>query len=289
MAKQRIPSTTRAAVFGLIGTMLSVCGGLTGAGVSAAVKIYEWERGKEQVDVAPPVGEQPFSIDFGDVFISRQQAAALDLELYFVDLELGLAIHRPLPGWDELERLTMAEVLSEEGTQFTPSPLTEQPVYRIRYGEPIEIQSDQHTLVNGRPLSEQELEVLEQLYGPPPWTQSYYSQIVINVFDRTVAKELRINNLPDLLLMLVSFSHGRINRLTAETGSHFMVVQSSITYENVRMAGEAAALALESWILFAETEDTYYTVEIAYTQQSDQPIQIWDDLQTYMDSLHVVQ
>ena len=68
-----------------------------------------------------------------------------------------------------------------------------------------------------------------------------------------------------------------------------MVVQSSGTYEQVRMEGEEATLTLETWLLVTETETAYYTVEISYTPQSGHSVQVWDDLQTYMDSFRVIQ
>ena len=54
------------------------------------------------------------------------------------------------------------------------------------------------------------------------------------------------------------------------------------------MAGETATFTLETWLLITEVEDAYYTVEIAYTPQSGQSVQVWDDLQVYMDSFRVI-
>jgi hypothetical protein len=288
MAQGQKSPAMRGAVIGLVGTILTVCGGLTGAGISAAAKIYQIERETQQVNLAPSASEQALSIDTGTIFISRQQAAALDPESYFVDLDLGLVIRRPLPGWDEPERLTVGEVLAEEGAATPSPPLSEQPIYRIRYGEPVVMQSDRHMLVNGLPLTREWLDILVRLYGPEPWTISYYSQVTINVFDRSVVEELGINDLPDLLLTLVSFSGSRVNRLIAEDESNFMVVQSSATYEDVKVAGKSETVIKEAWFLVAETEDAYYTVEITYLPLSGQSVQVWEDLQAYMDSFRVI-
>ncbi len=46
MMQKRKSSSVRAAVIGLIGTLLTVCGGLTGAGVSAAVTVYLPQAGQ---------------------------------------------------------------------------------------------------------------------------------------------------------------------------------------------------------------------------------------------------
>jgi hypothetical protein len=90
------------------------------------------------------------------------------------------------------------------------------------------------------------------------------------------------------LLLTATFSSARFNRLVAEEGSDFMLLQSSTTYEHVRMAGQMATFTIETWLLLAETEDAYYIVEISFTPQSGQPLQVWADLQTYMDSFRVV-
>jgi hypothetical protein len=48
-------------------------------------------------------------------------------------------------------------------------------------------------------------------------------------------------------------------------------------------------MTIDDWLLFAETDTAFYTVEIRYTPQSGQPIQVWDDLQLYIDQFRVIQ
>lgn len=186
-----------------------------------------------------------------------------------------------------MEALTIGEQMAEVGGQCLV--LCDQPVYRTRYGQPIEIQSDRQTRVNGQSLPEERLDVLEQLYGAPPWTVPYYSQVTINIFERSATAQMGFDSLPDLALLATVASNLRVNRLIAEEGANFAVLQTSGTYENVRIDGEPATFTLEDWILLAEAEDAYYTVEIAYTPQSGQSLQVWDDLQAYMDSFRVIQ
>jgi hypothetical protein len=166
--------------------------------------------------------------------------------------------------------------------------MCDQPVYRIRYGTPIEIQADSQTLVNGKPIPDEWLTALEKLYGPPPWTYFYYSQVLVNVFDKST-EEIRLKGLPDLVLLTTHFSAARVNRLIAEENSDFIITQSSAAYDQIRMQGQMTSFTLESWVLFTEGEDAYYVVEISFTPQSGQPLQVWEDLQTYMDSFRAVQ
>ena len=48
-------------------------------------------------------------------------------------------------------------------------------------------------------------------------------------------------------------------------------------------------MAFDSWFLVAEADDAFYTLEITYTPQSGQPIQVWDDLQLYISQFRVIQ
>jgi len=289
MAAKTPSKGTRAALIGLIATLLTVCGGVSGALISAAVTVYRVEREAQSVALAAPAREEPLRIDTGSIYISPQQAAALDLQTYSVHPNQGLVIRHPLPGWNELEELTFEEAAVEGGVQTLPEPpLSEQPVFRVRYGDPIEVQTDQQTLLNGESFSQDALHVLEELYGPPPWTEEYYSQVVVNVFERPVVEDLGADDLADLLLMVMNISASRVNDLIAEPESDFMMVQSSTTYERVKMAGHPATFTVESWLLLAETEAAYYALEITFTPQSGQSIQVWEDLQLYMDSFRVI-
>ncbi|MGD1992262.1 MAG: hypothetical protein PVI59_03630 [Anaerolineae bacterium] len=287
-SKREKSQPLRVALIGLVGTVLTVCGGLSGAIISGAVTVYRVERERQLVALAAPVSEQELSIDTGEVFISRQEAASLDPESYHVDLNYGVAIQQPMEGWSPLEELTVAEDLAETSGYPVSPPLSEQPVLRIRYGEPIEIEFDRYTLVNGHPMLEQTIGAYEQLYGAEPWTLPYYSQVTINIFDKPVVEELGFVSLSDMFLGLMRFSEAHINRLVANEGSHFIVAQTSVTYDNVRLEGHPMTVTMEKWLLVAETEDTYYNFEIVYMPQSGHSLQVWEDLQTYMDSFHVV-
>ena len=104
-----------------------------------------------------------------------------------------------------------------------------------------------------------------------------------------MVEKMNVKGLPDVVLMTTHFSAARINQMIAEEDSGFVITQSSATYDRIRMEGQETTFTLESWILFAEGEKAYYVVEISYTPQSGQSIQVWEDLQTYMDSFRVIQ
>jgi hypothetical protein len=92
-----------------------------------------------------------------------------------------------------------------------------------------------------------------------------------------------------MILLMARFATGQVNRVVAQEGSHFAIVQRSSTYQGIRLGGEVATMTLDNWLLFAEADDAFYTVEIRYSPQSGQPIQVWDDLQMYIDQFRVIQ
>jgi hypothetical protein len=287
MAEQQKSPAFRTALIGLLGTVLTVCGGLGGALVTSAVTIYQVQRQNQKVALTAPDGGQTLRVDTGTIFITRQEAAGLDPDTYYVNLEQAFILHRPLPGWDAMEEMTVQEQLTEDNV--TCQAVCDQPVFRVRYGEPIEVESDRGITVNGHLIPDELLDLSERLYGPPPWKLPYYNQMVLNIFYKSEVQELGIHTLPDIILLMARFSAGQVNRVVAQEGSHFAIVQRSSTYEGIRVGGESATMTIDNWLLFAEADNAFYTVEIRYTPQSGQPLQVWDDLQMYIDQFRVIQ
>lgn len=287
MAEQKRSPAIQTAMIGLIGSVLTVVGGLCGATVTSITTIYALERQNQHITLAAPAGGQSLSIDTSSIFISRQDAAALDPSTYYVDFEHGFVLHRPLSGWDVLEEMTVEEQLAEENASC--QAVCDQPVFRIRYGDPIEIESDRQTTVNDQPIPGDLLDLSEQLYGPPPWKLPFYSQMIVNVFEKDAVQALGIRNLPDMVLLMMRFSSGKVNRMISPEGSQFAILQGSTTYDGIRMDDNPATMAIDNWLLFAEAKSAFYVVEIKYTVQSGQPLLVWDDLQTYMEYFRVVQ
>lgn len=287
MAQEQKSSGMRTALIGLIGTFLTACGGISGALLTSAVTIYQVQRQNQQVSMPASTGVETLNVDTGSIIITRQKAAALNPSTYFVNLEQGFVLHRPLSGWDDMEEMTVKEQLAEQNV--TCLVVCDQPVFRIRYGKPIEIESDHNTTINGHLIPQDILNSIEALYGPPPWKLPYYSEMILNIFEKSEVQKLGIHSLPDMILLSTRYSAGRINKVVAQANSHFAIVQLSSAYAGIRADGAAATLTIDNWFLLAEAESAYYTIEIRYTPQSGQPLQVWDDLQEYINQFRVVQ
>jgi hypothetical protein len=286
MGEENKSTGLRTALIGLIGTILTACGGISGALLTSAVTVYQVQRQNQQVSMPASAGGETLSVDTGNIFITRQKAAALDPTTYYRNLEQAFILHRPLPGWDNMEEMTVQEQLAEQNV--TCVAVCDQPVYRIRYGEPIEIESDRNTTVNGHLIPGDFLNAIEKLYGSPPWKLPYYSEMILNIFDKSEVQKLGIHTLPDMILLSTRYSSGRINKVVARAGTHFAIVQLSSAYEGIRVDGNPAKMTIDNWFLLAEADSEYYTIEIRYTPQSGQPLQVWDDLQLYIDQFRVI-
>lgn len=286
MAKEK-PASIRVAVIGLIGTLLTVCGGVSGALVTNAAAIYSLEVEQRQVDLQPATGGQTLAVDTGEVFITRAEAAALDPAQYYVDLEHAFVTLRPASGWEALETLTVGEQLAEGDAACLA--FCEAPVFRIRHGQPLLVTSDRATTINGRPIPADILDASEALYGLPPWENPAYDQWILNIFTRESLDAVGIRSLPDLLVFMTGDSLDRLHTLVAPQDASFAIVQLTSTYENILIDGQASPLTVDSWMYFAETPDSFYMIEITYLAGGGGSIQVWDDLQAYIDQFRIIQ
>jgi len=287
MTEERNSKTLPIALIGLIGAFLTTCGGIGSALVTSAVTVYQMERQQQQVALPASQSNQKLKVDTSSIFITRQEAADLDPASYYTNLERAFVLHRPLLGWEKMEEMTVREQLAEENIPC--QTVCDQPVYRIRNGEPIEVESDRTTTINGHLIPDEILKLSETLYGPPPWKTPYYNQVIVNVFEKSEVEAFGMRTLPDMILFNMRFTAGRVNRIVARVNSHFAIIQLSSTYENIRADGQPATMTVDNWVLFSETDRAFYTVDIRYSPQSGQSIQVWDDLQTYIDQFRVIQ
>lgn len=279
------PQAIRKALIALLGTIITVCGGLTGAIISAGVTIYKTTREIQQVALSAPDSEQTLHIDTREIAIRTGQAQQLDPQAYYVSIDPGFVLAQPRPGWGPIEKMTYADLFREEGSALSPLILfyskvgfawDEQPVYRIRYQTPVQVEYQEGSRENGIAVN------VEQLQNDTPM---YYSQITILAIDKDVAQGY---TLADIALTWGSFHRGAVNHIIANRDSDYILMQTTWRLENVRVGGRNTDLAIERWALCAEGPRYDYLVEINYVPQADQPAQVWNDLQEYVKSLRII-
>jgi hypothetical protein len=281
----------RKAIIGLVGTLLTVCCGLTGALISAGVTIYQVEREAQQVALPAPGSDQTLTIDTRQIAIDPDEAARLISDDYVVDTDLGFAMARPRAGWNQMEETTYYDLIFDE-TAISPlvyffnlagDTWDNQPLRRIRYAAPVEIQYQETSTENGIPVN---LETLRSLTGDD--TLTVYSQITLLVIDKQVAADITLATIaltwgPDRLY------GGGVNRIVANRESPCILMQATSQLENVRVNGQKTELSIERWALFAEGPQHYYVVELNHIPAPGQGLQAWEDLQAYLGAFRVIQ
>jgi hypothetical protein len=279
------------AIVGLVGTLLTVCGGITGALVAAGITIYQAERETQQVALPAPGSDQPLIVDIRQIPIGRAEATRLASDGYVVDADLGLVVAQPRAGWDQIQKMAFRDIIPDEAAatplihlfELAGAAWDEQPVYRIRYSQPVEIQYQEGSTENDIPIN---VGTLRDLVGSD--TLAHYNQITILTLDKQVTTDVPLASIalawgPDPTY------GGGANRIVAYRDSQYILIQATSTLKDVRIDGHETDLSTERWALFAEGPQHYYVVELNYVPAPSQSLQVWEDLQAYLDAFRIIQ
>jgi hypothetical protein len=289
--EKKSSDTPKKALIGLIGTLLTVCGGMTGALVTAGITIYQVERQAQQVALPAPGSDQALTVDTRQIAIDRAEATRLAAEDYVVDLDLGFVMAQSHAGWNAMEEMRYLDLVFDEAAA---SPLVrlftladaawdEQPMRRLRYTGPVEIQYQEQSTENGIPMN---LETLRNLTGGD--TLTHYSQFTVLAIDKQMAAGITPATIaltwgPDPL------NGGGVNRIVAPRDTQYILMQATSQLKNVQIDGQTTDLSIERWALFAAGPQHYYVVELNYVPAPGQSLQVWEDLQTYLDAFRIIQ
>jgi hypothetical protein len=274
------------AMIGLIGTALTVCGGLVGALIGGFTTIYKIQQQAHTLSIAAPQEDQPLSVDTRQISISAAEAGALDPSQSLVNTELGFVVARPAEGWQLNDQMVFFDLFLEEGTNLSPLILfynlvgtawDEQPVTRLRYSDPTMVVFVDGSTENGVPVDPTLLNFD---------TYAFYSQLTVLTLQKSITSDFSVY---DLALDWGRLHQGGVNSIVSDPDSRFVFEQVTWQLMNVQVDGHNVDLALQRWALFAEGDQEYYIVEVQYVPASDQSVQVWDDLQNYLSAFRVIQ
>lgn len=284
--KKKQKSTRQAALIGLVGTFLTVCGGISGALIGGATTIYRINREAQQIAISAPQSDRPLSVDTFKIAISPTEASKLDESKYLVFQDFGFVMAQPETGWSDKGPLTYLDLFLEEGINLSPLILfynwiedswDDQPVRQIRYMEPVTVQFIQGSTENG--VSVDPSKLIND-------TIDFYSSITSLALSKAVAG-------PDFTLYGLALTwgglhQGGVNELIANPDSQYVFEQVSWELKGVRVEGKQTDLTLQRWGLFSESPERYYIVEVQFVPATGQSTQVWDDLQAYLDAFRVI-
>ena len=279
-------NTTRVAIIGLIGTILTVCGGLTGALIGGATTIYKVQQETQRLAIAAPLNDQPLQVNTRQIAISSSKVSKLDPNKVSIYQDMGFVIALPLSGWEETNKKTYADLFLEQATNLSPLILftkwievdwDDQPLREIRYMEPVQIEFLEGSTENGVAVDPAQLDFD---------TYKFFNQFIILALDKAVAEENF--TLYELALDWGTLHQGGVNTLVANPDSQYVFEQVSWELKGVRVNDRLADLTLQRWALFAQAPDRDYIIELQYVPAAGQSIQVWDDLQAYLDAFRVI-
>jgi hypothetical protein len=283
--KQEQKHSKQVAVIGLVGTILAVCGGLVGALIGGMTTVYKIQQEAQQLSIAAPQEGQTLTVDTRQVSISEAQAADLDSSDYLVVEDLGFVMAQPAVGWELSSDMLYQDLFLEQNTNLSPLILFSaqvetawdwQPVYRLRYSQPVTVEFIEGSTENGVPVD------VTQLEDP---VLAFYSQMTILVLEKVRAPDF---TLVDLALGWGHLHRGGVNSIVANPDSQYVFEQVSWELKNVLVEERNTDLTLQRWALFAEGDEFYYILEVQYVPAADQSVQVWDDLQNYLSAFRVI-
>ena len=278
--------STRIALIGLIGTILTACGGLAGALIGGAATIYKAEQDTQKLAIAAPLGDQPLTVDTRQIAISSSQIAKLDPVKNLIYPDLGFVTAQPPDDWNQSGQVSYADLFQEHDTDLSPlifffrqiqDTWDDQPVRQFRYAEPLMVQFVEGSTENGLSVDPTQLETD---------TIAFYSQVTILALDKALAQPTF--TLYELALNWGSVHEGGVNSIIANPDSQYVFEQVSWEMNGVRINNQLDDLTLQRWALFAEGADRYYIVELQYVPITGQSTQVWDDLQAYLNAFRII-
>ncbi len=115
---------------------------------------------------------------------------------------------------------------------------------------------------------------------------TFSNEFTISVYDKAKLQAGPIKpSLPTFFMTLASTMGLAVDRLVADEQT--ILAGISLTLHQVKINGQLKELRIDRWMLLAESSNSFYLVEIAYSPQTTSSIQIWEELRALMDSFRV--
>ena len=279
-------SSRNIALIGLIGTLLTVCGGISGALIGGITTLYKIEKEARQISIAAPQSDRSLTVDTRQVAISSSAAEKLDPAKSRVFQDMGFVMAQPGAGWKDGGQMMYQALFLEESVNLSPLILfsnwiqntwDNEPVRQLRYSEPVMVKFLVGSSENGITVDPAKLH---------DDTIAFYSQVTTLALSKSVVE--KDFTLYGLALTWGSLHLGGVNTLIANPDSLYVFEQVSWELKGVSVADQKTDLSLQRWALFTEGPDRYYIVELQYVPAAGQSMQVWDDLQAYLAAFRVI-
>jgi len=271
-----------------------------------------------QAELGVEIQGKKLTVRTAQLKASAENLAQFDPKTHHIDSARGFAFELPRgEGWSRPEVLVgIAQVVASRKVtgliaENMESLLTENPLgpllrtieaTRIVYGSPQDLEFTDETSTelleqlittqieaaakkNITPTPDELKSLRRALLGFERVTMS--NEFVVNVYDKSVRRLLPVKlSLPALFVSLVTSMGLAVDHIAANDQS--ILSGASVTLHRVRVKGQSIDFQLSRWVLFTESKEKYFVVEIAYSPQIDSSIGVWEQLRRVLDSFKVI-
>src|SRR5262249_51794929 len=114
------------------------------------------------------------------------------------------------------------------------------------------------------------------------------NEFVVNVLDKGARRSLPLKlTLPTLFAAWAPSMGMSVDHLAANDRS--ILVGGSVSLRKVKVKGQAVDFQITRWVMFIESKEKYFMVEIAYSPQTDSSVKIWDQLGRALESFKIIE
>lgn len=115
---------------------------------------------------------------------------------------------------------------------------------------------------------------------------NFSNEFTVSVFDKANAAGVPVKlSLPNFFMTMGAQVGLMTDRLVANKDS--ILLGMSINLKQVTIDGRDTDVRIDRWMLFTETTQRFYLVEIAFSPETEDSIEVWKELRQMIDSFRV--
>lgn len=257
--------------------------------------------------------EKTISIDTTQLSIDSKQLEKKDPNQYFIDTSLGFIFKKPLSkGWTKPKIIHgFFELLNEKGAVFSPNTLAvlennlkvqpygpafkEMISMRITKGSQKKIEFTGDTTIafiesiidkRGNMSDEDKRIFRKSSIGIDEI--NFSNEIMIQKFDKNLLETAPVKlSLPNFAVNILAGNSIYIDRLVADEKT--VLAGGSLLVENAIVNGKTSQFRIDRLILITESSAAYYMVDIGFSPNTDNSLQVWEDLRESLNSFKVLE
>lgn len=289
--------------------------GLVLAFVFFAFFAEQFSEAKLELDI----GGNKVSIATAEIKSPVSEIEEIDLERYYVDSLRGFSFERPDSGsWSDPEHIEGFDAFIDAKSLTVPPEVREQMASLIRFhplgrmmqrmlvvrltsGAPILVEITDETsnetldlmievireeaAKKGENIDDEFIKrVRRNALGFESF--NFSNEFTVTILEKRYAKGAPIKlTLPGLFLAIVGQFGLSVDKLVADEST--ILAGATFDLERVKIDGRLKDLRVDRWMLMMERAEQYYLIEVAYSPQTSDSVEVWNQLRDMMNTFRV--